>query len=199
MTHICISKLTIIGSDNEVSPGWQTNAGILLIGLLGTNVNEISNDIGIFSFKKKHLKMLSGKWRPILSRPQCFNIRLTDNLVAGTPRLSFQDPYHSYTTTVLTSFTDIMSHHICDECKVGNGKLQQQSISVWYFMIHRCNNFKYDVLESGNIIVRWKSGSIPTNKIVTIKLIPNPICTLFLKPTEAQKKYICGEYGWSPH
>ena len=46
VTHICISNLTIIGSDNGLSPGrcqaiiW-TNAGILLIGPLGTHLSEI--------------------------------------------------------------------------------------------------------------------------------------------------------------
>ena len=46
MTHICVNKLTIIGSDNGLSPGrhqaiiW-TNAGILLIRILGTNFTEI--------------------------------------------------------------------------------------------------------------------------------------------------------------
>ena len=69
VTHICVDKLTIIGSDNGLSPGRRqaiiwTNAGILLIGLLGTNFSEILIEIWIFSFKKMHLKMLSGKWRP---------------------------------------------------------------------------------------------------------------------------------------
>ena len=69
VTHICVNKLTIIGSDNSLSPGrcqaiiW-TNAGILLIGHLGTNFSEILIEIYTFSFKKMHLKMLSGKWRP---------------------------------------------------------------------------------------------------------------------------------------
>ena len=69
MTHICVSKLTIIGSDNGLSPGrhqpiiW-TNTGILLIGPLGTNFSEILIKIYTFSFKKMHLKMSSGKWRP---------------------------------------------------------------------------------------------------------------------------------------
>ena len=66
---ICVSKHTNIGSDNGLSPGRRqaiiwTNAGILLIGPLGTNFSEISIKIQIFSFKKMHLKMLSGKWRP---------------------------------------------------------------------------------------------------------------------------------------
>ena len=41
-----------------------TNAGILLIGPLGTNVNEIIIEIQTFSFKKMHFKMTSAKWRP---------------------------------------------------------------------------------------------------------------------------------------
>ena len=57
VVHICISKLTIIGSDNDLSQGqcqtiiW-TNAGILLIWPTGTNFNEILIEIPIFSFKK---------------------------------------------------------------------------------------------------------------------------------------------------
>ena len=69
VTHICASKLTIIGSDNGLSPGRRqaiiwTNAGILSTGPLGTNVSEILIEIYTFSFKKMHLKMPSGKWRP---------------------------------------------------------------------------------------------------------------------------------------
>ena len=40
-----------------------TNAGILLIGPLGTNFSEILITIETFSFKKMHLKILSAKWR----------------------------------------------------------------------------------------------------------------------------------------
>ena len=59
--HMCISKLTIIGSDNGLSPGrhqaiiW-TNTGILLIGPLGTNFSEILGEIYIFLFRKIHLR-----------------------------------------------------------------------------------------------------------------------------------------------
>ena len=46
MTHICLSKQTIIGSDNGLSPDQRqaiiwTNAGILLIWPLGTNFSEM--------------------------------------------------------------------------------------------------------------------------------------------------------------
>ena len=69
MTRICVSKLTIIGSDNGLSPGRRQaiiwiNAGILLIGPLVTNFNEIFIEIHTFSFKKIHLKWSSGKRRP---------------------------------------------------------------------------------------------------------------------------------------
>ena len=67
--HICVSKLTITGSDNGLTPGqhqaiiWN-NAGILLIGPLARNCSEILIEIYKFSLKKMHLKMSSGKWRP---------------------------------------------------------------------------------------------------------------------------------------
>ena len=69
VTHICVSNLTIIGSDNGLSPSWRqaiiwTNAGILLIGPLGTNLSEILILTETFSFKKMHLKVSSVKWRP---------------------------------------------------------------------------------------------------------------------------------------
>ena len=68
VTHICISKLIIIGSDNGLSPGRRqaiilSNAGMLLIGPSGTKFSKILIEIHIFSFKKMHLKMSSAKWR----------------------------------------------------------------------------------------------------------------------------------------
>ena len=50
VTHMCVSKLTIIGSDNGLTPGRRQaiiwiNAGILLIGPLGTNFSEILIEI----------------------------------------------------------------------------------------------------------------------------------------------------------
>ena len=69
VTHICVSKQTIIGSDIGLSPGRRqviiwTNAGILLIGPLGTNFNEILIAIQTFSFKKMHFKISSVEARP---------------------------------------------------------------------------------------------------------------------------------------
>ena len=69
VTHICVSKIIIIGSDDGLSPDRRqaiiwTNAGILLIGPWGTNFSEILIGIQTFSFKKMHMKMSSAKWRP---------------------------------------------------------------------------------------------------------------------------------------
>ena len=76
VAHICVSKLTIIGSDNGSSPGLRqaiiwTNAGILLIGPLETNFSEFVFTIHTFSFKKMHFKMSSGDGWPF-----CFSLNV---------------------------------------------------------------------------------------------------------------------------
>ena len=53
VTHICVIKLAIISSDNDLSPGQRqvitwTNAGVLLIGPLWTNLSEILIEIHTF-------------------------------------------------------------------------------------------------------------------------------------------------------
>ena len=69
VTPTCNGNLTNIGSDNGLSPCrhraiiW-TNAGMLSVEPLGTNFSENLIKILTFSFKKMHLKMLSGKWWP---------------------------------------------------------------------------------------------------------------------------------------
>ena len=69
VAHICVNKLTSFGSDNSLSPNWHqsiiwTNGELLLTRTFGTNVSENLSEIHTFSFKKIHLKMSSGKWRP---------------------------------------------------------------------------------------------------------------------------------------
>ena len=76
-THICVGKLTTIGSDKGLSPGRRqaiiwTIAGILLTGTLGTNFSEILIEIQTSSFKKMYLKMSSVKWRPFVSASMCY-------------------------------------------------------------------------------------------------------------------------------
>ena len=98
VTHICVGKLTILGSDNGLSPGRRQaiiwiNAGILLIGPLGTNFSEILIGIQIFSFKEMRLKMSSAKWRPFclgltevsLREANTVGIHLSITLTDGSP------------------------------------------------------------------------------------------------------------------
>ena len=78
MTHICVSELTIIGSDNGLSPGRrqaiiQNNARLLLIEPLGTNFSEISIGIPNIFIQENALEHVVCEMASILSRPQCFN------------------------------------------------------------------------------------------------------------------------------
>ena len=76
MTHICVSKLAITGSDNGLPPDRRqaiiwTNAGLLLIEPLGTNFSEMLIEILTFSFKKMRLIVSSAKRRPF-----CFGLNV---------------------------------------------------------------------------------------------------------------------------
>ena len=105
VTHICVGNLTITGSDNGLSPDRRqaiiwTNAGILLIGPLWTNV-----EIPIFSFKKMRLKESSAKWRPC-----CLGLNVLTSMVVG------QGPPWIDKLSVLTAFWEGLFQvkwHIC--------------------------------------------------------------------------------------
>ena len=111
VTHICVSELTIIGSDNGLSPGQRqviiwTNAGIMLIGALGTNLSEILMEIYTFSFKKMHLKMSSGKWRPF-----CHGLNVLIAQDRNIPSVSAMEIPHSCTKTskLLSTLIQVMA------------------------------------------------------------------------------------------
>ena len=78
VTHLCVSKLTTIGSDNGLAPGRRqaiiwTYAGILLIRPLGTNFNEMLIEI----LTLMRLKMSSATWRLFglgLNELMCYRI-----------------------------------------------------------------------------------------------------------------------------
>ena len=125
VTHICVSKLTIIGSDNGLSPGRRqaiiwTSARILLIGSLGTDFSEILIEIQIFSLKKMHLKMSSAKrW------PYCLGLNVLKwhnysvQLGCGTTwhnshlvnRLSVADVESANITPKSDVFVKMIAHH----------------------------------------------------------------------------------------
>ena len=95
VTHICVGKQTIIGSDNGLSPGRRqaiiwTNGGILLIGSLGTNFSGISIKMLTFSFTKMRLKVSSAKWRPFCLGLNVLSIHWATDEAAGW----FADGYH---------------------------------------------------------------------------------------------------------
>ena len=88
MTHICVGNQTTIGSDNGLSPGRRqaviwTNAGLLLIGPLGTNFSEMLFGIQTFSFKKMHFKMSSAKWRPFCFGLNVLTVRWNISITTG--------------------------------------------------------------------------------------------------------------------
>ena len=91
VTHICVGNLTIIGSDNSLSPGRRqaitwTNVGILLIEPLGTNFSEMLIEIHTFSFKKIHFVW---KIASILSRHQCVSLHTNITVISS---VGFQGP-----------------------------------------------------------------------------------------------------------
>ena len=84
VTHICVSNLTTIGSVNGLSPGRRqvitwTNAGILLMGPLGTLQWHFNRNCNIF-IQENAFESIVCKMTAILSRPQCVNTVMT----AGT-------------------------------------------------------------------------------------------------------------------
>ena len=97
MTHICVDKQTIIGSGNGLSPEQHqaiiwTNAGLLLIGPLGTHFNEILIKIQTFSLKKIRLKMSSAK---------CCSFRRGLNVLKGVDKnTNFNCRYIRYISSI---------------------------------------------------------------------------------------------------
>ena len=96
VTHICVSELTIIGSDNGLSSGRRqaiiwTNAEILLIGPSGTNFSEILIEILTFSFKKMRLKVSSANWRSF-----CLGLNVLNSFDGCVPVLQIYEPEGCY-------------------------------------------------------------------------------------------------------
>ena len=90
VTHICVSKLTVIGSDNGMSPDRRqaiiwTNAEILLIGPFGTKFNRNSN---IF-VQENAFESVVCEMAAISSRPQCVKI----STISTTPMVAQSAPH----------------------------------------------------------------------------------------------------------
>ena len=82
VTHIFVSKLTIIGSDNDLSPGRRqaiiwTNDGILLIRTLLTNFSEKPKRNSFIFIQENAFENVVCETGSISSRPQWVNHGLT--------------------------------------------------------------------------------------------------------------------------
>ena len=99
---ICVSRLTIIGLHNGLSPGryqavnW-TSAGILLIGPLET----VKFKPKLIHFKQNAFKHVNWKMTAILSRPQCVN--------KGNNVYDHETPYLIYSYDSLVNWIYIIS------------------------------------------------------------------------------------------
>ena len=111
VTHICVSKLTIIGSENGLSPGRRqaiiwTNTGILLIRTLGTNFSEILSEIRAFSFKKMHVKISSAKGQQF-----CFGLNALTTLWLVNHQRCLNNPICLNLGLCAACWTHFMCHH----------------------------------------------------------------------------------------
>ena len=101
VTHICISNINTIGSDNGLSACWchaiiWTNAGTLLIGPCGTKFSEILIESHIFSYKKIHFKMSSGKWWLF-----CLGLNVLKNITLNRAHLIWKTMRQQFTAVFL--------------------------------------------------------------------------------------------------
>ena len=87
MTHICVGNLTTIGSDNGLSaPSHYLNQCWNIVNC--TPRNKLQWNVNWISYKKIHLKMSSGKWRPF-----CLGLNvLTKQLI-----IDIHAPHHCMT------------------------------------------------------------------------------------------------------
>ena len=80
VTHICVNKLTIIGSDNDLSPGRQATSHYLnqcwniVNWTLGNKLQWYLNRNSYILIQENAFEYVVRKLAAILSRPQCVNI-----------------------------------------------------------------------------------------------------------------------------
>ena len=134
MTYICVSKLTIIGSDKGLSPGRRqaiiwTNAGILLIRPFGTNFSGILIEICTFSFKKIHLKMSSAKWHPF-----CLSLSVLNLFISNLFNR----------TKLLHSHHCLLHYHLCNWHIGNHSHICQLAMGWWSPYSVRQGTYKPD-------------------------------------------------------
>ena len=171
VTHICVGKLSIIGSDNGLSPGRRqdlirTNAGILLIWPLGSNFSEIWIGIQTFSLNKIHTKMSFGKCRPFV--PGLNVLRLTTLCIrhATVVAYKYTSEQRAVAFEVITVITLWTFHHIC----------MIPSIGSFYVSVVIEDTYRY--LKTSRILGRCFSVKIPPTKTSNMVIIRCELCAI---------------------
>ena len=155
MTHICVDKLTIFGSDNGLSPDRRqaiiwTNAGILLIRTIGTNFSEMLSEIHTFSFRKMDLKASSAKWRPFCLGLMCQcwvcvrSVIKIDKAVVSCSSSTWTLQavgYHRFITCVVRTSAKIIDHAVFARAwSTGNDfNLFKHRDAIWWHLLRSWN------------------------------------------------------------
>ena len=165
VTHICVSRLTFTGSGNGLSPGRRqaiirTNAGMLLIGPLGTNFSENLIEILTSSFTKmRNLESVVCEMAAILSRPQCVKLYVNSKgaaaaIMALTRIYSMQashtkaclimlilSPCNSMSMTSV--FTGLCNYVACSQCSACSVLFHHLcETEIWYkYILVLINNY----------------------------------------------------------
>ena len=130
MTHICVSKLIIIGLSprRHLAIIW-TNAAVLLIRPLGAKFGEIAIEIHTFSFRKMHLKMSSAQWRPFF---RGLNVLSKHNVTANRLHMYFK--HRVMQMSMITYDKSVTSH--CIDVIMTTMASQITSLTVVYSIVY---------------------------------------------------------------
>ena len=139
-----------------------TNAGMLLIGPLGTNFSEIIIGIQRFSFKKMHLNMSSARWRPF-----CLGLNvLMDLLIIPFYNILFVYTWNDFSWLIMCDYTvwivfyDLIALSENDEIKMIN---QSTATAIEWYEFHTTSAlifllilpmFYYCI--NCNVLTRWQ-------------------------------------------
>ena len=162
--HKSVGNLTIIGSDNGLSPCQRqaiiwTNAGILLMRPLKANFSGILIEIHTFPFKKMQLNRSSLKWRPF-----CLRLNVLSHL--QTQWCPSSHPTHNF------RWQQICGNLVFSELHINSSYITMKNTNVLKFRLivqlsQTCfsgqwfNNKEMDTLVKGQRINRhklWEPG-----------------------------------------
>ena len=129
-----------------VKPSSEPNAGILLIGPLGANFNEILIEIHIFSFKK----MSSGKWWPC-----CLSLKALTFALGHHDNREANLPSHLYGLLVRTYLRHVTSERCGFRAKI-NHTMPLNKFRDWNSMV-QC----YTVVSTMRACEHWGYQSHP--------------------------------------